>query len=162
LITHMLWYLLAEPRRWAALCADSQLATKVVEEILRLDCPAKSVWRTTLRDAEIGGVRIPAGQRVSVLIGSANRDEARFVDADKYDLDRPNLNSHLAFGLGIHFCLGAPLARLEGRIALEVLASQLPGLKLDPAFQMTYRVDASTRLPRALPLQWRATATTEP
>ncbi|MFI6298416.1 cytochrome P450 [Nonomuraea sp. NPDC050790] len=112
----------------------------VVEEVLRYDPPVQLTARTALRDAELGGLPLPAGTPVLALVGSANRDPAAFPDPDRFDprrfdprrftSDRGDPGRHLAFGLGIHFCLGATLARMEGEIALRALAKAAPGLKL--------------------------------
>jgi cytochrome P450 len=85
--------------------------------------------RFTTQDVELGGLVLPAGTEVIAWIGSANRDEAKFAEADKFVIDR-SPNPHIAFGNGPHFCLGAPLARLEGRIAMQALIDRFPQLKL--------------------------------
>ncbi len=85
--------------------------------------------RLALRESEVAGVTIPKGSIVGVLLASANRDETHFEHADRFDIDRPTPN-HLAFGFGNHFCIGASLARLEGRIALEMILTRLPKLEL--------------------------------
>jgi len=87
------------------------------------------VFRSAARDATVAGVRIPKGDRVALLLGSANRDERRFPDPDRFDLDR-DTGGIVSFGFGKHFCLGASLARLEARVALEALAPRLPQLRL--------------------------------
>ena len=89
-----------------------------VEETLRLDSPVQGLFRSATREVEIGGVRIPEGAHLELLYASGNRDDARFHDADHFDLKRPDSSNHMAFGFGIHFCIGAPLARYEGRVAL--------------------------------------------
>jgi cytochrome P450 len=122
--------LLGRPEGMAAL-ADGG-ANTVVEEVLRLESPAQGLFRTATRDVELGGVTLPAGARVMAHFGSANRDDAVFGDPDRFDPARPDLGRSLAFGKGIHFCIGAPLARLELGIALPHLARRLPGLRLDP------------------------------
>jgi cytochrome P450 len=101
-----------------------------VEEILRLESPAQGLFRTATRDVEVAGTSIPAGARLMVHYGSANRDAAVFADAEAFAPGRSDGDRHLAFGKGIHFCLGAPLARLELRIALPLLLERLPGLRL--------------------------------
>ncbi|WP_246149433.1 cytochrome P450 [Nonomuraea turkmeniaca] len=106
---------------------------QVVEEVLRYDPPVQLTSRIALEDTELGGTRVPKGTPVLGLIGAANRDPAVFPDPDRFDVTR-DPGRHLAFGLGIHFCLGATLARLEGEIALAALAGAAPGLELtDPA-----------------------------
>ncbi|MEW9549970.1 cytochrome P450 [Nonomuraea sp. NPDC050783] len=106
---------------------------QVVEEVLRHDPPVQLTGRVALRDAELGGTPVPAGTVVVALIGAANRDPAVFPDPDRFDVTREP-GRHLAFGLGIHFCLGATLARMEGEIALSALAAAAPRLEpADPA-----------------------------
>jgi cytochrome P450 PksS len=85
--------------------------------------------RYTMEKIEVSGVAIPAGARVYVVIASANRDEQQFERADQFDITRPN-NKHLSFGMGAHYCLGAPLARLEGQIAITALPKHMPKLRL--------------------------------
>lgn len=108
----------AEPERWPG----------AIEEILRLESPAQGLFRETTRDVELGGVLLPAGSRLMVHFGAANRDDDVFDDADRFDPSRDR-NLHLAFGKGIHVCIGAPLARLELQIALPLLVERLPGLR---------------------------------
>ena len=94
-----------------------------MEEALRYDGPMQFLFRRATQDVELAGTRIPAGATVMPLIGSANRDDAQFPDADRFDVAR-NPQGHLGFGVGIHFCLGASLARLEARVALEELLAR--------------------------------------
>jgi cytochrome P450 len=101
----------------------------LVEELLRMESPAQGLFRTVTRDVELNGVTIPRGAKVMVHFGSANRDEAVFAEPDRFDAHRNELAKHLAFGKGIHFCIGAPLARLELRIALPLLVERLPHLR---------------------------------
>ena len=100
----------------------------VVEEALRLETPAQGLFRRVTRDTSLNGAALPAGARVMVHFGAANRDEQVFASADEFDAEREGISRHLAFGKGAHFCLGAPLARMELRIALSTLAAELPGL----------------------------------
>jgi cytochrome P450 len=109
--------------------SDSDLIAPAIEEILRLESPAQGLFREATRDVELGGVLLPRGARLMVHFGSANRDEAVFADADRYDPRRPDVGKHAAFGKGIHFCIGAPLARLELSIALPLLLERLPNLR---------------------------------
>jgi cytochrome P450 len=108
---------------------DPELAPAAIEEVLRLESPAQGLFRVTTRATEVGGVELPAGARVMAHFGSANRDACAFADADRVEPDREGLSRHLAFGKGIHFCIGAPLARLELRIVLPLLLERLPGLR---------------------------------
>jgi cytochrome P450 len=108
---------------------DPDRAPQIIEEILRLESPAQGLFRTATRDTELGGTKIPAGARVMVHFASANRDECVFAEAASIRPDRADLIRHVAFGKGIHFCIGAPLARLELGIALPAVARRLPGLR---------------------------------
>ena len=112
-----------------ALLLDPAQAPDAIEEILRLESPAQGLFRTATRDVALGGVTIPAGARIMVHFASANRDVCVFADADRYDPKRADLGKHVAFGKGIHFCIGAPLARLELAIALPALLQRLPRLR---------------------------------
>ena len=101
-----------------------------VEELLRFDSPVQLTGRLVLEEFEIDGHRIEAGNDVITLVGAANRDPDVFPDPDRLDVRRKD-NRHVAFGGGIHFCLGAPLARLEGQIAVGELVRRFPGLEID-------------------------------
>jgi cytochrome P450 len=120
LIANAMLALFDHPEVERRLRADPALAAAVVEETLRYDNPGQGLIRVTTADVAIGPDRIPAGSNVLLMIGSANRDPGHFVDPDRFMPDRQP-NDHLGFGTGIHMCIGAPLARLEGRIALETL-----------------------------------------
>jgi cytochrome P450 len=123
--------LLDHPDQLAALRADMSLLDGAVEEMLRYDGPVEtSTYRFSAEDVEIAGSVIPAGHPVLIAIGDAGRDPARFPDAGTFDIRR-DARGHLAFGHGIHYCLGAPLARLEGRIALRSLLERCPDLAFD-------------------------------
>jgi cytochrome P450 len=124
--------LLREPGReqWRALGEDPSLVPGAVEELLRYDSPVQMTSRTATEDADVGGTVIRRGTPVIVAIGGANRDPAAFTGAGRLLVTRPDAARHLSFSLGIHHCLGAPLARLEGRVALEELSRRHPGLHL--------------------------------
>ncbi|WP_101258656.1 cytochrome P450 family protein [Streptomyces barkulensis] len=114
----------------ALAAGDTGLLRTAVEELLRYDGPVElATWRFATEPLEVGGQRIGAGDPVLVVLAAADRDPARFADPDALDLTRGD-NPHLGYGHGIHYCLGAPLARLEGRIALTALLGRLPGLRL--------------------------------
>jgi unspecific monooxygenase len=108
---------------------DHPLIKTAIEELLRFDTPLPCFERWVLEDTEVAGVQLERGTKVAMLYGSANRDAEKFADADTLDLTR-DPNPHVTFGLGIHFCLGAPLARLELQIALPALARRFPDLRL--------------------------------
>jgi cytochrome P450 len=129
-IGNALVLLLGEPGRADELREDPSLVPSAVEEILRLESPAQGLFRVTTRAVSLGGVELPAGARLMVHYGSANRDERVFSCPAEYDPRREGLGKHLAFGKGVHFCIGAPLARLELGIALPLLLGRLPGLRL--------------------------------
>ena len=105
------------------------LTDTAIEEMLRFDSPLHLFERTAKEDTEVAGVELKAGQKIAALLGSANRDPEAFADADTFDLRR-DPNNHIAFGAGIHFCLGAPLARLELSETVPRLFERLPDLRL--------------------------------
>jgi cytochrome P450 len=121
--------LLQHPEQLQALREDPSLLPTAVEELLRYDSPVQVDGRTAHEDVEMGGRHFRKGQRITVLIGSANHDADVFPDPERLDITR-KVTSHIAFGRGIHHCLGAPLARLEGRIAFEILLERFPHLGL--------------------------------
>ena len=115
-----------------AACADARATEATVEELLRFDAPLHLFTRYALEDVEIAGVRLRQGERIGLLLGAANRDPGVFLDPSRFDPARTP-NPHVAFGAGIHFCVGAPLARLELRVALPILVRRLPDLRLAEA-----------------------------
>ncbi len=119
------------PSAYKRLQNEPALLPSAIEEVLRYRSPVLSMSRFTKVDTQIGDQTIPAGQLVSLRIGSANRDETKFERADEFVIDR-DPNEHVAFGNGIHFCLGAPLARLEAAIGLRAVLKRLPNLRVDP------------------------------
>ena len=121
--------LLQNPGQMQILRENPALVTAAVEEILRYDSPAQIVYRSATEDVKIDGKRIGQGQLVNLILGAANRDSAHFSEPDQFDITR-NESRHIGFGLGIHFCLGAPLARLEGQIAFTTLLRRFPQLRL--------------------------------
>jgi cytochrome P450 len=121
--------LLRHPEQLASLRERPELIRLAVEELLRFDSPVQLTARVALEPFELGGREIQAGDMLIALLGSANRDGAQFSDPDRLDLGREP-NAHLSFGRGIHFCLGAPLARLEAQVAIGALVSRFPRLRL--------------------------------
>jgi cytochrome P450 len=138
-LANALWHLLSVPGRWERLVNDPSTIEATVEEILRLDTSVLGMWRNVTADSVIADVNIPAGQRLYLAFWSANRDDTRFSRPDEFDPERSNVGLHLAFGRGIHFCIGAALARLELRVALTVLAESLPTLHIAAGFVPAYR-----------------------
>ncbi|HLZ28917.1 MAG TPA: cytochrome P450 [Chloroflexota bacterium] len=132
LLGNSLHALLSQPHQWQRLRAEPSTLDSVIEECLRWDTPVLGQARTSLTDVSLRGVRVPAGSSVMVMLGSANRDPAVFAEPDRFDCRRYNAGQHLAFGRGIHFCLGAPLARLETRVVLRTLLERLPNVRLAP------------------------------
>ena len=138
MLTEMMRLLGEHPEQWAAVKADPSRVERVVEETLRLSTPTQGMWRVVTRDVELGGVRLSAGSRIVIAFCSANRDERLYDEPDAFDPDRTNLRDHLAFGKGIHFCLGANLSRLEGKVALEELSKRLDSFRLAPENEYRY------------------------
>ncbi len=136
---NLLYNLLREPARWQAILDDPGLIPGAVEENMRFDGTGVGLFRRAAEDVTLSGVTIPAGALVYVLFGAGNHDEAQFPDPETFDLRRENARQHLGFGLGVHYCIGAPLARLEMVVALQVLRERLPGLRLAPEDPMAYR-----------------------
>jgi cytochrome P450 len=129
LLGNTLLALMEHPDELARVRRDPRRIPALVEEALRYDGPIQYLFREANQDVKLSGVTIPAGSMVLPLLGSANRDDAQFPHADRFDVSR-NTQGHLAFGLGIHFCLGASLARLEARCAFDALVDELPRLSL--------------------------------
>lgn len=137
------------------LVKEPSLLPQAIEEVLRFRSPVQSMYRVAVADTTLGDVQIPAGAPLVAWIGSANRDERQFQRPAQFDIDRDQVQ-HLAFGHGIHFCLGAPLARLEARIALEAILSRLPGLTLAPGSRLE-RMDSTIVYGlKTLPASWQA------
>jgi cytochrome P450 len=142
--------LVERPDLWARLRADRSQIPAFIEEVLRYEPPVHSVPRVTTEEVELGGVRLPEGARVLALLGSACRDEAQFPEGDRFDMARPG-PQNLPFGHGIHFCLGATLARMEGRLALEALLDRCDRISRGPE-PMTWHRSLVVRGPGSLPL----------
>jgi len=122
--------LLRHPDQMQKLRDDPALINSAVEEIMRYDNPVQVVYRSAAEEVELGGKRIGQGQLVNLVLGAANRDPAQFEAPDRFDLSRRE-SKHVGLGLGIHFCLGAPLARLEGQMAITTLLHRMPSLRLE-------------------------------
>jgi len=150
LIGNGLFALLNHPDQLDKLRENPTLIPSAVEELLRYDSPVQRTARITNTDVELDGRKIAKGSMVIAAIGAANRDPAHFPDPDRLDITRRD-NRHIAFGFGIHFCLGAPLARLEGQIAIGTLLRRMPGLKLATSAP-EWRESSTLRGLKALPV----------
>ena len=154
LLGNALYWLWRNPEARRRVEADPAQVPLWVEETLRYDNSTQALARVLARDVELHGEKLRAGEKVVLLVGSANRDERAFPEPDRFDLARDTTRS-LSFGQGAHFCLGAALARLEGRVALEEVRRRLPGFELEP--EGLARVHSvNVRGFAAMPLRWDA------
>jgi cytochrome P450 len=149
LTTNGLRRLLEHREQWEALCADPSLAPAAVEEVLRHDTSVIAWRRRTTHPVTLGGVDLPEGARLLLLLGAAGRDPEAHADPERFDIHREP-GPHLAFGKGVHFCLGATLARLEFRILLELHTAAAPDLELVPGQVLDFSPNVSFRGPRRL------------
>jgi len=152
LLANTLRRVLETPGTWAALRRDRTAIANVVEEGLRHDTSVIA-WRRAARDATtIGGTEVPAGAKLLLLLASANHDPARFPDPERFDPQRTNARGHIAFGMGIHYCLGAALARLQVAVVLELLSQRFPQLALAPDQPYVFSPNIAFRGPHELRL----------
>jgi cytochrome P450 len=139
------------PDQRAKLLADPGLLEQAIEEVLRFESPAQAMPRRVTQDTEIAGTTLPAGSILTVMFGAANRDAEKWPDPDRFDITRPlnEVRRHLAFGFGVHACLGSNLARLEARIALGKLLARVPDIAVDGACEreLSHFTRAWTRMP---------------
>ena len=149
-------HLLRHPGTWQELRKHPFALRNAIEEVLRFDAPVAGMMRTTTERVTLSGTDIPAGSRLFLLFASANHDEAVFEQPDRFDIHRPNAVRNLSFGHGIHYCVGAPLARLEAQITLEVMLERMPDLRLVPGEPVPYLPNLIHRGPRQLLVQWGA------
>lgn len=153
-LASMIRLLLEDRDKWSALCKDTSLVPTAVEECLRLEPPIAAWRRTVSKDTEIAGLAFNKGTKLLLHLGSANHDEATFQDPNNIDLARKNAAAHLAFGYGVHACLGAALARAEARILLDLLLAKLPNLRLSKDQNYHYIANLTLRGPSQLWVQW--------
>jgi cytochrome P450 len=150
LIGNTLRRLLEDPARWDAVVADPTLIPAAIEETLRYD-PSVPVWRRlTKRPVTIAGIDIPQQSKLFLWLAAAGRDPSVFPNPDVFDLHRANARRHVAFGKGIHFCIGSALGKLEARLALETLTNRFPTLRLIPDQVLTFHPNISFRGPQTL------------
>ena len=148
---NLLFGLLSNPDQLDAVRADRSLIPQAIEEAVRWEPPLLTITRVVTRDTRLGSVDIPAGSTVMPMLGSANRDEQRWSDPDRFDVFRPP-KPHIGFGHGTHVCLGMHLARLEMRVALDLLFDRLPHLRLDPEGDDPHIRGQVFRSPTSLPV----------
>jgi len=146
---NLLYALLSHPDQLAAVAGDHSLIPQAIEEGLRWEPPILFLIRQAVRDSELDGVPIPAGADLNLCVGAANRDPARYVDPDRFDILREP-HQHLTFGFGPHMCLGVHLARMERRVAMAAVLDRLPALRLDPDTDPPFVQGAAMRSPPAL------------
>jgi cytochrome P450 len=155
LIANGLRQLLTRREAWNELREDPDLIENAVEEMLRFDTSVPAWRRMATRPIEISGVEVPEEARLLLLLASANRDEEQFDEPDVFDIHRENAGKHLAFSQGIHYCLGAALARLEAGIAFKLLTARMPDLRLASEDQtMEFDPNISFRGPKELWVEW--------
>ena len=154
LLCNTLLCLLPRREQWNDLIADPSLAANAVDETLRYESSQISWRRITTEDTTLGGVDLPKGTRLYLNFASANNQSDLWDDPRTYDLHRSNANKHISFGKGVHHCLGSGLARMEARIALELLVDKLPSLRLVDDQQLTYFPNITFRGPEALQVAW--------
>ena len=132
---------------------DERMVSRFVEEILRLEPPSHGLYRTTMREVQLGGTVLPAYSQVCILFASANDDDAQFPHPRSLDVNRPNISKHLTFGAGIHLCIGAALARMEIKVAAQEIIKRLDNIRLAiPAAELTYLPTLATQTLERLPL----------
>lgn len=154
MLSSMMLRLLSDRSLWDEVVAHPDLAPTVVEEALRFDAPVTYHSRRTKAPVTLGGVAIPAGQDVQLIFDAGNHDGAMFLEPQQFRFDRPDSSRHLSFGRGIHFCVGAPLARLEGKIALEELGARMPNLRLAPDGEHVFREHQMLHSLQSLRVEW--------
>ena len=129
------------------------MVMRFVEEVLRLEPPSHGLYRTTMKEVELGGTRLPAGAQVCILFASANDDDTQFTCPRTLDITRPNITKHITFGAGIHLCIGAALARMEIKVAAQEIIRRLDNIRLAiPMAELTYLPSLATQTLERLPL----------
>jgi cytochrome P450 len=156
LIASSVRILCEQPDLMARLREDPSLIAGFVEEALRLEAPVQGLFRTALTDTVVGGVDVPAGSHLMIVYASGNYDESQFAAPEAVDPCRSNAMKHLAFGHGAHYCLGAALARAEGRIAVETLLERLDDIAIVPGTELQYEPSYVLHGLRALPVTFTA------
>src|SRR5215211_3394112 len=155
-LANVLLELLREPGRWAALRADQGLVPAAVGEALRVECPILGSAREARETLEIAGTTVPAGAPVLVAYAAANQDSDEFANPERFDPSRPNADHQLSMGRGNHSCVGAPVARMQMRVAIEVIGARLAGLRLEDDYEAEYTAPFPfLRTVARLPVRWQ-------
>jgi cytochrome P450 len=154
LLCNCLLCLLPRRDQWAQLHDDPGLTVNAVEEVLRFESSQISWRRVTTRPVTLAGYDLPAGTKIFMNFAAANRQPDLFADPDEFDIHRRNANRHISFGKGIHYCLGATLAKIEARIVVTSLASKVPGLRLVEGQRLIYSPNITFRGPQQLLVEW--------
>lgn len=149
-LASMFRFLLEDRSRWSAVLDDRSMVLSAFNETLRLAPPIAAWRRYTEQDVEISGVQIPAGSHILLHLGSAGHDDVEFADPNSFDLKREDDDRHLAFGMGLHYCLGAPLAKLEAEVLLNMVLDRFPSLELLPEQTFSYIPNIAFRGPQRL------------
>jgi cytochrome P450 len=149
-------HLIRNPDQADKVRADPSLVRNLVEEVLRMESPTAGLWRVVKRDTELGGVALTAGSMLMLRFAAANRDPARFEDPDRFDVARKNANSHLAFGRGIHMCVGNMLSRKEMAVAFDELLKRLDHIEITDEAALVYPPNMLLRGLSALPIRFAA------
>jgi cytochrome P450 len=149
--SNLLFGLMSHPEQLDAVRSDRSLIPQAIDEGLRWECPLTGIMRTCTAETEVAGVKIPESQMIHVNLGSANHDETRWDDPERFDIFRP-LKAHIAFAFGPHRCLGIHLATMETRVVLETLFDRLPNLRLDPEAEDVHITGMAFRSPLELPV----------
>lgn len=154
LIANCFRVLLAHRDQWETIVNEPKKIGTAIDEVLRYSGSIVGWRRKALEDTEVGGVAIKEGDGLLLLMGSANRDEARFENPEEFDITRGNAREHLSFGFGIHYCLGNMLAKLQAKICLEEAVRLVPELQLVDGADITFRKNLSFRVPELVPVTW--------
>jgi cytochrome P450 len=154
LMTNSMLVLLRHPEMMDEFRANPDLVENFIEEVLRFDTPVPGVFRVATRDTSVGGVPVAKGDKLMIIYGSGNHDEARFPDPETFDRERRFEYQHLGFGHGVHFCPGASLARLEGKVAVQEILRRLDNIRMAPGSTVPYVPSVIQRIPIRLQLQF--------
>lgn len=152
LIANGIFLLLRHPVQLQLVRNNREMLAPAIEEILRFEAPVQRLRRVVAQNTELSGVTLPKGEPLEVLVGSANRDESQWVEADRFDVRREPF-PNFAFGKSLHFCIGAAVARLEGTVAFNAVLDRFPKLELAPDWQPSWASTTKLRTLKSLPVK---------